>query len=261
MPGATDRVIGALALVGTAAHRVARAVGDAPRQGPGRPGPPGLHPPRSRLGGPLPGLRAGRGVQRPLPVAPDPVAVLGPPGGRRGRGRGGVQRLHTGVRIHLGQADLGRVVGVGRPAHPDRRAPGAVPRLPGPAPGARPSPRCGPAAAPSWRCSPPSTSRIVHFSVDWWNTLHQGATVLNPNYPQDPRVDGMDAAPRIRRPDPGLRVDAARPLPHRGARGLAGRQRTRSGPGRAALGGHGRPRPVAVAPGDDGAASEPAVVA
>ena len=83
---------------------------------------------------------------------------------------------------------------------------------------------------------------LVHFSVDWWNTLHQGATVLNAEPDaQDPRVDGLDPAARLRRPDPGLRVDAAGPLPDRGARGLAGRQRARPGPGRAPVRGREAP--------------------
>ena len=40
---------------------------------------------------------------------------------------------------------------------------------------------------------------IVHFSVLWWQTLHQGATVLNPDLsPDHPRVDGVDAVARLR---------------------------------------------------------------
>ena len=60
---------------------------------------------------------------------------------------------------------------------------------------------------------------IVHFSVD---------VVADPpperHGPQprrctrdDPRVDGLDAAARVRRPHPRLRLDGRRPLPHRGA--------------------------------------------
>ncbi len=59
---------------------------------------------------------------------------------------------------------------------------------------------------------------IVHFSVVWWQTLHQGATVLNANLsPDHPRLDGLDAAPRVRRVDAGVRVDGGRALPDRGA--------------------------------------------
>lgn len=32
---------------------------------------------------------------------------------------------------------------------------------------------------------------IVHFAVNWWNTLHQSATVLNPNL--QPRIHGLMA--------------------------------------------------------------------
>ena len=92
---------------------------------------------------------------------------------------------------------------------------------------------------------------IVHFSVNWWRTLHQGATVLNANLsPTDPRFDGLDTAAGVRLPDAGLRLDAARPLPHRRPRGLAGRQGARPRPGRAAGRGDRRP-PAGRRPGPD----------
>ena len=57
-----------------------------------------------------------------------------------------------------------------------------------------------------------------------------------------PRVDGLDAAARLRGLDPGLRLDAAGPLPDRGARGLAGHRRAGRGPARAPGRRHGRGR-------------------
>ena len=47
-----------------------------------------LPPPADGLRGPLPGRRAGRALEPPVPVAPDPLVVLGPPGRRLGRGGG-----------------------------------------------------------------------------------------------------------------------------------------------------------------------------
>ena len=84
--------------------------------------------------------------------------VLGPAGRRRGRGGRGVQRVHADLRLDLGQAHLGGVVGVGRPADQHRRAAGALPRLPGPAPGAGRARGPGQAQSPSWPCSPRWTS-------------------------------------------------------------------------------------------------------
>ena len=60
-----------------------------------------------------------------------------------------------------------------------------------PCAGCRPTPTCGPSGArwPPWwpSCDVP----IVHFSVVWWQTLHQGATVLNANL--SPTIHGSMA--------------------------------------------------------------------
>ena len=154
----TVRIIGVAAAGGGGPDRVARAVGDAARPGPGQPGATGLHPPRRGLGGPLPGLRSGRCGQPALPVAPHPVAVLGPPGRRRRRGRGGLQHLHADLRVRSGASPPGVSTGPGTPASPARRCCWSSSSGTSPCVGSRPSPRCGPNAAPSWPCSPRSTS-------------------------------------------------------------------------------------------------------
>ena len=79
---------------------------------------------------------------------------------------------------------------------------------------------------------------IVHFSVDWWRTLHQQGTVFNDEpRRQDPRRDGVHALVRRPRVHAPLRVPARPALPAararggpRGARGRAGHRRAgRSG--------------------------------
>ena len=120
--------------------------------------------------------------ERPLPVAANPLARLGPAGRRRRRGRGGLQRPHPDLRIDLGEADLGRVVGVGCAAHQHRGPAGPVPRVHGHAqrcPAEPRGPRPGGARLHRLvrrsRTSPSSTSRC-----SGGRHLHQGATVLNP---------------------------------------------------------------------------------
>ena len=69
---------------------------------------------------------------------------------------------------------------------------------------------------------------IVHFSVEWWRTLHQPASLLDERRLLDPQIDGrhgLDAAARRRRLHPALRLAAGPPLPAGVAGGPAGRPR------------------------------------
>ena len=92
-----------------------------------------------------------------------------------GRDRRRVHRADAGHRLDLGPPDVGRVVGVGRPAHAVGADAGAVPRLPGAAAGAGRRRRTRAKRAPSPRCSPSLVVPVNHFAVEWWRTLHQGS--------------------------------------------------------------------------------------
>ena len=106
------------------------------------------------------------------------------------RGRRGVQRVHADLGVDLGQADLGGVLGLGRP--PDLTAVLlvlflgylALRRVP-----AEPEVRAKRSAFVALFAA--VDVPIVHFSVLWWRTLHQGATVLNPNL--SPTIHGSMA--------------------------------------------------------------------
>ena len=83
--------------------------------------------------------------------------------------------------VVLGSPDLGHLVGVGRAAHDHRGPVLPLPRLPRAcAAPARPpterGKRCAIAALIAFADVP-----IVHFSVTWWQTLHQDGTVFNEN--------------------------------------------------------------------------------
>ncbi len=75
-----------------------------------------------------------------------------------GRGRRGVQRVHPDLGIDLGPADLGGLLGLGRPADPDRGLAGAVPRVHGAAPDPRRTGQASQAECLRRPCSPRSTS-------------------------------------------------------------------------------------------------------
>ena len=99
-----------------------------------------------------------------------------------GRARAGADRRAVHLpravdRRAVGQADVGRLVGVGRAAHLGADPAVPLPRLPG---AARPpsTTRAAPTApARCWRWSGVVNVPIIYFSVQWWNTLHQGASV------------------------------------------------------------------------------------
>ena len=142
----------------------------------------------------------------------------------------GVQRVHAHLGVDLGQADLGRVLGVGCPADPHRGAAGALPRVHGSAPGTRRAGEAGQAQrlrrpVRRRRHSPRPLLRPVVEDAP------SGCDRAQPRpLAHHPRVDGLDAAAQLHRPDPGLRVDAAGALPDRRARGLVGEQRAGGGP-------------------------------
>ena len=81
---------------------------------------------------------------------------------------------HAGHRLALGQADVGHLVDLG--CAPDFRAGAAVPvsRRDRPVPRDRGSPPGRARRRRSWRIIGVVNVPIVHFSVNWWNTLHQG---------------------------------------------------------------------------------------
>ena len=75
---------------------------------------------------------------------------------------------------------------------------------------------------------------IVHFSVDWWNTLHQGGTILDPGF--DLHVHGsmlVDDACSASSPSRWSSCGCWRALPDRGAPGRGGRPGARGLAGRA----------------------------
>ena len=90
---------------------------------------------------------------------------------------------------------------------------------------------------------------IVHFSVDWWNTLHQGGTFIDPGLP-DPRlaIHVVDLPARLRRLLAALRLAPRRALPGGGAAGRGGRPGARGVAERALERGHRARRLPAPAP-------------
>ena len=100
-------------------------------------------------------------------------------------------RIHLHLprdRLALGQADVGDLLGVGRPAdlgagavHPLSRADRALARDRGPGRAAR--------AAAILTLVGCVNLPIIKFSVDWWNTLHQPASVF--------RLGGPTIAPSL----------------------------------------------------------------
>ena len=124
-------------------HRLVGPVGHPAGRGPGQLGAAALHPSRRRHGGPVLGGGSRARRQPALPVAADPLLLLGPPGRLRRRGRRGVLRPDPRHGLAVGSAGLGRVVDLGRPADLDRAAAAPRARLPGAAP------RAGRSAHPS----------------------------------------------------------------------------------------------------------------
>jgi heme exporter protein C len=88
----------------------------------------------------------------------------------------------------VGQADLGHVVGMGRAPHVRAAAAVPVPGLHGAASRARRSAPWPTGSAPCWRIVGVVNVPVIYFSVRWWNTLHQGASVSLTQAPSMARV-------------------------------------------------------------------------
>ena len=189
-----------------------------------------LHPPH-RLGGALPGLRAGGALEPPLPLAPHPIAVLGPAGRRLGRGGRRLQRAHPRHRVDLGPAHVGGVVDLGRPAHHARRCSSCSSSGTWRCAGCRPTPRCR-----ARRCAVGGVGRLRRRA----DRPLLGGLVADPapggdgaqrrSLADHPRFDGLDAAARVRRLHPRLRLDGGGSLPGRGARRRDRRARSSRSP-------------------------------
>ena len=86
---------------------------------------------------------------------------------------------HARRRLGVGPPDVGHVLGVGRAAHEHRDPLLPVPRLPRAAPHGRDRRRARQAVRDRGLIAFADVP-IVHFSVTWWQTLHQNGTVFNP---------------------------------------------------------------------------------
>ena len=185
-----------------------------PDQCPGEPGPAALHPSGHRHRGAVLGRTGGAaGGSLLLPLAADPFVLLGPAG-------------RASVEVGAVFAALTLVTGSiwGRPVWGvwwtwDARLTStallllleigylALRRVPAePAIRAR---RCAVAALLIAIDIP-----IVHFSVDWWNTLHQGGTFIDPGFQiHASRLHVVDLPPRLHRVLADLRVAPRHALP------------------------------------------------
>ena len=163
-------------------HGLARAVGHAARRDPGRPRAAPVPAPRARLGRALPRVRPRRAGLGAVPVAEDARRELGPARGVDRRGRRRLPLPHPRDRVLWGRPAWGvwwtwdarltstallDILFIGYLAL--RRVP-ADPHV-----RAR---RCAVLALLAALDVP-----IVHFSVQWWNGLHQGASVLDGGLP------------------------------------------------------------------------------
>ena len=108
-----------------------------------------------------------------------------------------------------GRPDLGCLVGLGRAAHFHGDAARHGARLPGDHGGSPATSTRVHGGALVAALITAVDVPIVHFSVVWWHTLHQGATVLEPeSLADDPRIHGVDTSSRVRRLHARFRLDA-----------------------------------------------------
>ena len=123
------------------------------------------------------------GVELRLAGLPSRAGRPGRP--RRGRPSGAAFTLHGfGDWIVLGPADVGRLVGVGRRASGlDARPVPALPGIYGPARQRSTTRREAARAAEILAIVGLINLPVIKFSVDWWNTLHQGESILRAGGP------------------------------------------------------------------------------
>ena len=120
------------------------------------------------------------------------VEALGRGGTSSPRASAEIGVLFTGLTLVTGSL-WGRPTwgstGTGTPASPPRRCCSCSPRLPRrpPAPG-RPR-RAQPTRSAIVGLVGVVDVPIVHYAVDWWRSLHQGATIAT----LDPKIEGLDA--------------------------------------------------------------------
>ena len=136
-------------------------------------------------------------------------------GGRRARPR--VHRPGAAHRLDLGSPHVGHLLGLG-PAHHVHhvavRDARGVPRPPADRQRERAMPRsAAPAARSSGLLLFPNVV-VVHFSVDWWRSLHQTATITRLD-PDHRGHDALHAHARHRRVRLPVRLVADPPVPHR----------------------------------------------
>ena len=98
-----------------------------------------------------------------------------------GRGRRGLLRRHPGHRLDLGPGLVGGVVDLGCPPDPDRSAAGRVRRATWPCAGPAVTPTPGPSGARSSAVLCALVVPVDHEATNWWQTLHQGDTLLRAN--------------------------------------------------------------------------------
>ena len=221
--------LGVARLAGRA--RAVRALGRARGRGPE--GSAAAHvPPRPHGVARVPRVRRHRARVRAVPLAADPVAWSGTASPARPPSSACCSPRSTLVLGSLwGKPVWGIWWAWDAPPRHDRRPLLPVPRLPR---------VCGASRAATRSASGKRNAiaaliafvdvPIVHFSVEWWRTLHQKATVFNPRAQREHRRrDGAHALDRRHRVHDPLRVPARPALPARRARGRARAARGRGG--------------------------------
>ena len=124
----------------------------------------------------------------------------------RARGRGGrgadrrlVHLPGAGDRLDLGQADVGHLVGLGRAAHVRADPAVPVPRLHGAARRRSTTPQRADRASAVLAIVGVINVPIIHYSVKWWSTLHQAASVTKLAKPSIALADADSAVHHDRR--------------------------------------------------------------
>ena len=229
--------LGLVALVVLGLAALPASLARAPADEPGRRRPPALRP--RPVGHRSPTSPFGVTAVGSIALALEAVGVVGP---RRPAPRprsACCSPASASSPARSGAARPGAPTGTGTPASPPRRCCSCVPRLPRRPPPARRPDRCGRRRPPIVGLVAFVDVPIVHFAVDWWRSLHQGATVGTLDV-EDRRAHALHACARASSP-----FAAATPGCSSTASGWRG-SRTRS-------------RPPASTPPSPSAAPRPAV--